>query len=163
MGEKKKHFRAIAACCYAVFFAFYLYIGFQPADAIHYDISGHLEIPSLSISSDVTTLEIKDNKLATPDSIVGVYSPHKNKTFLIGHSTTIFKGLTDIKTGQIINYNGKLYTVTDITTKAKSDINMAQILQNEPRPTLILMTCAGELLPNADATHRLIVTAENIE
>ena len=37
---------------------------------------------------------------------------------------------------------------------------MSQLLAPSDRPTLILMTCAGDPLPNQDATHRLIVTAE---
>ncbi len=37
---------------------------------------------------------------------------------------------------------------------------MTEILSGASVDTIILMTCAGDSLPNQDATHRLIITAE---
>jgi sortase (surface protein transpeptidase) len=37
---------------------------------------------------------------------------------------------------------------------------MKELLKAEDTDTLVLMTCAGELMSNNDATHRLIVTAK---
>ena len=82
----------------------------------------------------------------------------------MGHSSTIFSGLKSVKTGARISYNGKYYTITDITEKQKQDIVMKDILKAENKPTLILMTCSGEKIEGSasDHTHRLIITAEEL-
>jgi sortase (surface protein transpeptidase) len=36
---------------------------------------------------------------------------------------------------------------------------MNELLSDAPEKTVIIMTCAGDPLPNQDATHRLIITA----
>mgnify|MGYP003312839861 CR=1 FL=1 len=53
----------------------------------------------------------------------------------------------------------KLCSGIDCDFEEKSMINMAEILQEEDKDTLVLMTCAGEDLGNGDSTHRLLVTA----
>ena len=147
---------------YVAAFATYLILGFQPTSATHYEISGNLNIPSIGLNSDVTSLELKDHKLDTPNTIVGSYSANTNKVFLIGHSTTVFKNLEKIKVGNLVEYNGKKYRVTNTKTLAKEDINMKSLLASEDHNTLVIMTCAGEILANQDATHRFIVTALEI-
>lgn len=161
MGKKFKRTRIIYAFCYAIFFAVYLIIGFQPAiaDASSYKIDGRLEISSVNIDSDVTALTLTDNKLHTPDDIVGSYSKNPNKTILIGHSTTVFESLKDLKIAEIITYNDENYIVEAIETLEKSDISMKNLLKSEQKKTIILMTCAGTLLSDGDATERLIIKA----
>ena len=159
--ELKRHinFRNVFVVLYVVAFAIYLIIGLQPAKAHDYEISGAFSIPSIGLESDVTTLELKNRKLDTPDTIVGSYSRSDGKTLLIGHSTTVFQGLDQVKLGDEFVYNGKSYYVDDISVMAREDISMMDLLKKEDRETLVVMTCAGELLGGGEATHRLIITA----
>ena len=157
--RRRFDFRKIVTLFYVAAFTTYLILGFQPAEATHYEISGSLNIPSIGLVSDVTTLELKDHKLDTPNTIVGSYTRYDSKIFLIGHSTTVFKNLNQVKVGSIIEYNGKKYQIVDTKTLAKSEIDMNILLAPEAHNTLVIMTCAGEILENQDATHRFIVTA----
>ena len=159
---KRFDFKRIVTLCYVVAFAAYLILGLQPAGAVQYEVSGALEIPSINLSSDVTTLELKDHKLNTPDTIVGSYSRYTTKTLLIGHSTTVFKDLNQIKVGETITYNGKKYLIKNTAIIAKPKINMDALLAPETQNTIIIMTCAGEILEGQDATHRLVVTATEL-
>lgn len=152
-------FRKVFTIIYIVSFLTYAAFSFVPADGTAYTIDGGLVIPSINLASGVTKLELKDRKLDTPDSIVGSYSRNPNKTFLIGHSTTIFKNLDQVKTNDSIIYNNTKYRVVSMEVFRKSDIDMKDVLKAEEQDTLVLMTCAGEILNGTDATHRLIVTA----
>ena len=138
----------------------YLYIGFQPympADAASYP---SLSISSIGLSVPVEPLELKDRQLNVPDMIVGSYGPNINKTLLVGHSSTVFEELDQLRVDQEINYNDSVYRVTEIKVLRKEEISMTEILSGASVDTIILMTCAGDSLPNQDATHRLIITAE---
>lgn len=160
MGVRSKRSRFAIASIYAAFFAFYIFFGLQPVDAVHYEISGQLRIPDISLTTDVTTLELKDHKLATPDRIVGAYSKTKSKTLLIGHSSTVFDNLDNVKIGEKIFYNDEKYIISDIKTVIKEDIDMSKLLAPAETKTIIIMTCAGEQISATDASHRLLVTAE---
>lgn len=162
LKRRRFDFRKIVTLFYVAAFATYLILGLQPAEAIQYEISGNLNIPSIGLNSDVTSLELKDHKLDTPNTIVGSYNASANKTFLIGHSTTVFKNLNQVKVGNLIEYNGKKYRITDTKTLAKEDIDMKTLLAQETHDTLVIMTCAGKILDHQDATHRFIVTALQI-
>lgn len=159
--ELRKRFNAKAflAVGYVLVAVIYIVIGLQPARAIQYDAYTQIIIPEIELVSDVTKLTLDNNALNTPDTIVGSYSRNQNKTLLIGHSTSVFQNLKEVKMYSEILYNGNRYVVTEIKTMGKSEINMNQILKSEDRETLIIMTCAGELFENGDATHRLLVTA----
>ena len=159
--ELKKHLdlRYIFVGLYVLLFAIYIIVGLQPAEAAHYDVSANLAIPSIGLDSDVTSLTLNDNRLDTPDTIVGSYSQAENKTLLIGHSTTIFENLKTIMMGDEIMYDGKTYDVVERYVAAKKDISMDELLSEGSRDTIVLMTCAGTLLDGGDATHRLIVVA----
>ena len=159
LKRRRFDFRKIVTLFYTVAVTTYLILGFQPAEATHYEISGELNIPSINLASDVTTLELENHRLNTPDTIVGSYTKYDSKIFLIGHSTTVFKNLNQVTPGSTIYYNGKTYQITDIKTLAKSEIDMNILLAPEAHNTLVIMTCAGEILANQDATHRFIVTA----
>ncbi len=134
-------------------------IGLRPAGAAEYVISGELEIPDIGLESDVTQLTLENGRLNSPDIIVGSYSTSPNKTLLIGHSTTAFHDLEQLDLNDYFYYNRVKYKIIDIEVKKKSDIHMGQILAGAEKDTVVLMTCAGELFENGDATHRLIITA----
>lgn len=149
---------------FIVVFAVYFIVGFQPVEAaIDYPISATLEIPTIGLSSGVTSLRLENNHLNTPETIVGSFQ-RNNKTLLIGHSSTIFQNLYQISIDDKISYNGKTYQVDKKLIMKKDFINMTKLLlgkENSPE-TLVLMTCAGRDLGNNDSTHRLIVFAEEI-
>lgn len=141
-------------------FVILLTLGLTPAEAsAQYEVSGVLSIPSIQLTSDVTKLELKDRKLDTPAVIVGSFSNHKNKTLLIGHSSTVFTNLHEITIGNTIIYNGTNYLVIDAEVVEKDNIDMADLLKAEKVDTLVLMTCAGEDYGNGDSSHRIILTA----
>ena len=159
--ELRKHldYRKIFIALFCLVFVAYFAYGLTPAEATYYDVSGELEIPVIGLVSDVTKVEIVDNKLDTPDDIVGDYSPNHNATFLFGHSSGVFTELDNVRLRDAIIYNGASYRVVARDMITKSSINMNKLLAEKDRDTLILMTCAGTLLQGGDATHRLIITA----
>ncbi len=137
----------------------YIIYGLQPACAIDYVVSSTLSIPRIDLYSDVTNLELKNRELKTPESIVGSFSNQPNKTLLIGHSTTVFQRLNELDLFDSIKYGDSDYQVVKISLMPKSKIIMRDLLKKADKDTLVLMTCAGTLLDNHDATHRLIITA----
>lgn len=140
-------------------FLFYLAVGLLPAEAARYNIVGRLEIPQINLVSDVAEIKIEDHVLKTPDTIVGSYSRHEHKIFLFGHASGIFKNLANLQIGDEIVYQSITYKINSMIIEEKSMINMAEVLEEEEKDTLVLMTCAGEDLGNGDSTHRLLVTA----
>lgn len=161
--ERRRDKKPLFIGLYMLAVAIYIIIGLQPAEAADYDISTKLSIPSIGLVSDVTELEPENNVLPTPDTIVGSYAETKNKTLLIGHSTTVFKDLNMVRLGDTLRYKDTNYQVVAIDTLQKSDIDMSELLSESAYDTLVVMTCAGELLSGGDATHRLILTAVAIE
>ena len=159
--ELKRHLdlRYVFVGLYVLFVVVYVVIGLQPADAIDYEISADLEIPAIGLESGVTKLTLQDGRLNTPDTIVGSFSRAEHTTLLIGHSTTVFRHLDSVRVSDEIKYDYESYYVTDIEVEPKADISMSKLLKGSSADTLVLMTCAGELLDNGDATHRLIITA----
>ena len=145
---------------YVVAFLVFVIYGMQPAEAVEaYDVSARLAVPSIGLDADVTTLTLENGELPTPDTIVGSYTKAKNKMFLVGHSTTVFENLKDVRLGDAIFYDEKEYTVSKMTMIKKEAINMNKLLAAEEKDTLVLMTCAGKRLGNGDATFRLIIEA----
>lgn len=138
----------------------YLAVGLQPADAKDYNFAGQLSIPAIGLQSDVAELKLESGGLSTPETIVGSYSKSLNKTLLIGHSTGIFSELHALKVGDFIQLNGEDYRVVSIQNLSKSQINMQKLLKAEEKETLVLMTCAGIVFSNGDATERLIIIAQ---
>lgn len=157
--KRRFDFRKAFTILYIVAFLVFLVVGFQPAEAQSYEISGEMEIPSIGLASDVTTLELIDHRLETPDTIVGSYSKYSSKVFLVGHSSTVFKNLSQVHVGDYIYYNGESFQITRTQILPKADINMSALLAPSKETTMVVMTCAGEPLGNKDATHRLIITA----
>lgn len=107
----------------------------------------------------MTTLQIEDHELKTPDTIVGSFSRAKNKTLLIGHSSTVFQNLNKTRLGDKIIYDNNKYIVENIEVLEKADVDMSKMLAPAEKDTLMMMTCAGTDLGNGDATHRLVLTA----
>ena len=149
--------------------AAFVYFGLQPATSAQEvyakeqeTATAHLSIPSIGIDLPVTKVELKGKDLTVPEQIAGSYSAHQNKTLLIGHSSTAFKSLPDIKLNDKLTYLDKEYYIADIETKDKSSISMKQILKPEEEDTIVLMTCAGQEISARDYTERLIVTAKRL-
>lgn len=151
--------RIVFTGLYVILFLVYLVIGLQPADAAQYLISGNLTVPSIGLSSDIAKVELENGNLNTPNSIIGEYLTGNGRPFLFGHSTSVFQNLDDIKHGDVIYYNNKMYSVSDISVQEKSEIDMVNLLRKNENDSIVLMTCAGELYKDGDASHRLIVTA----
>lgn len=157
--KRRLNFHKVLIVLYFVAFIVYLVIGLRPADAKQYNITAQLSIPSIRLISDVTAVQLQNKMLETPGELVGSFSNHENKTFLFGHSSTVFKELDQVNLNDEIIYNEKHYKITALEILPKEDINMRELLASAKKDTIVLMTCAGEDLPNSDATHRLIITA----
>lgn len=155
----KRAIRVFVAGFFLIMLPVYLYIGFQPAlpaEALHYPV---LEFSAIHLSTPVAPLQLTEHQLIAPSAIAGAYSQHENKILIIGHSSTVFKRLSQATPGMTYNYDGETYIVTSAAIVAKEEISMPDILSAAEKPTIVMMTCAGEALPDQDATHRLIVTA----
>ena len=137
----------------------YMAIGLQPAEATNYNISTSLSIPAIGLESGVAELGLRDGRLDTPATIVGSYTKAKNKTLLVGHSTTVFVDLDRLRLGDAIYYNNEEYRAVEIQRIPKAQIHMNEVLAPREKETLVIMTCAGELYRNGDASHRLMVVA----
>lgn len=159
----KRTVRVFITAFFLVILPIYLYIGFRPASSL--DLEGYpvLAIPSINLSTPVTEIYLENHELIAPATIAGIYHANPNKLFIIGHSSTVFRNLKKINLGDNFTYDGKNYQVSSMITLEKSAINMAELLANNAEETIVIMTCAGESLPNQDATHRLIVTATLLE
>ena len=157
--KKRLDSRFVFVGLYVFALAIYIVYGLQPADATSYAVTANLSIPKINLYTDVTELELENRELKTPDTIVGSFSNHQNKTLLIGHSTTVFQDLDEIKLLDELQYNDNNYRVVKIALMPKSKIVMRDLLKESDKDTLVLMTCAGTLLEGGDATHRLIITA----
>jgi len=151
----------MATICAAVF-TFCMLKYFEPVEAIQYELAGDLNIPSINLESDVAKISLEDGKLNTPRDIVGSYSRHKNKTLLIGHASTVFSKLQDIKIGDKIEYLDNSYIIYKTQIIEKSAIDMKQLLSREDKETLVLMTCYGQMYGDGDASHRLVIFASRV-
>lgn len=163
MLKKLRNPRAIFGIVYAIFFAAYIFIGLQPAEATSYKISGQIEIPSINLKSKITTLSLENQKLNIPESIVGEFYSNKNRVLLMGHSSTVFSNLDNVKLGDQVKYDKEIYVVKDIKSLKKEDVKMTELLKKTDKASIVLMTCSGEQYNNNDASHRLIITADKAE
>lgn len=147
---------------FAIMLPIYLFIGFQPAPIANASSLPKLEISSIALETPVTAVTLVEHEFVVPSHIAGYYTEAENKIFIMGHSSTVFKNLDEVSIGDQIVYRGEKYVIQNIETLPKAEISMSKILQAEEQPTIIMMTCAGNPLPNQDATHRLIVTATKV-
>lgn len=163
--ELRKHidFRVvIATICFAVATFCFLNYNFPAVASKGFDATMELVIPNINLSSEVAPTHMDNRKIVTPDTIVGSFSRATNKTLLVGHSTTAFEGLDEISISDEIIFNNNKYIVTQIELADKNVVNMDLILAPAEQDTLVLMTCAGELYENGDASQRLIITALSV-
>ncbi len=160
--ELKKSFDFHKLFVFLYIFAFLIYIiyGLVPVAATKYDISAMVEIPTINLVSDVTTLKLEEHALRTPDNIVGSFSRAENTTLLIGHLATVFKNLAKLNVGDEVFYDFKKYIIIKKDFVKKEKVDMDKLLKPNIFDSIILMTCAGELYDNGDASHRLILTAK---
>ncbi len=167
LPRKKKIYLVIFATYFLAAFAF-ITIGLQPvkSSAAVYATEAEtatslLSIDAISLHAPVKKVVLSGKTLEVPEQIAGAYSVYENKTLIMGHSSTIFTRLHELKLGDKISYNGKEYTIRNIEEKQKQDIVMKDILRAEEKDTLILMTCSGDKIEGtaSDHTHRLILTA----
>lgn len=159
--HRKKALSVFLMSLYFVFVAVFVATGFMPKLA-GAESSKTLKIDSISLTSEAIEIKRNKNTIEAPDAEVGSYSQYKNKTLLIGHKATIFKNLEQVKLGDKIEYDKKLYVVKTIEISPKTVVNMDEIVEEAEVSTIILMTCHGEPLTNNDYTERLIITAEEI-
>lgn len=159
--ELKRHFswRNILIGLYAFAFTVYIIVGLQPVSAKDYSVDAMLTIPDIGLSAEVTKLELVDGELKTPDTIAGSFARARNKTLIIGHSSTVFHDLKNVRIGNEINYNNKVYRIIKEQLSVKEVVKMNEILAPSNKDTLILMTCAGTERGDGDADYRLIITA----
>ena len=144
----------------------FFYFGFQPAISAK-DVYAEeaknaettLTIPDIGLSSPVSEVKLSGQELEVPEQIAGSYSVHTNKTLLLGHASTVFTDLKNLREGATITYDNKDYLVSTIEIKEKSSILMKEILKEEDRDTIVLMTCSGDHISGNDYSHRLIITA----
>lgn len=155
----QRYIKIVLAAIALIVLPIYLYIGMQPAVSLDFSSYPVLEIDTIGLATPVAPVELKDHQLTAPDTIAGVYQQQTNKRLIIGHSSTVFQKLSGVAPGDHFTYDESEYIVTTVKTLAKSEIAMSEILAAETKDTIIIMTCAGESLPNQDATHRLLVTA----
>lgn len=156
----KRLVKVLTAAFFMIMLPIYVFIGLQPAPLVDASSYPTLEIPAIRLKTPVASLELIDRQFEVPATIAGIYQPFPNKLFIIGHSSTVFQSLDQLQLGQTLTFADETYLVTDRVTLAKSDISMNEILSNATEKTIIIMTCAGDPLPNQDATHRLIITAK---
>ena len=131
----------------------------KPVDA---SSDERLFIPSIGLVARVENIKRQGNTLKSPDYIAGAYFATEHKTVIIGHSSTIFKNLHNIKVGDKFNFDNKGYAVKKIEILEKSVIDMNEIVAETEDNTLVLMTCYGESLGGQDFSHRFIVTAKEV-
>lgn len=144
---------------FSIMLPIYIFIGLQPilpAEAANYPV---LEISSIHLKTPVAPLELTNQQLIAPATIAGSYSHAAHKTLIIGHSSTVFNKLDQARVGDRFEYDGAVFEIQELTTKSKATISMDEILAPAEEDTIIIMTCAGDPLPNQDATHRLLITA----
>lgn len=158
----KRKTKVVFATFFLIFLPIYLFIGFQPtlpADAANYPT---LEISSIKLASPVAPLELENHQLIAPATIAGAYSQNINKILIIGHSSTVFKKLSEVTIGEKIVYDEETYEIVEAKIQLKSDISMSEVLAPADEETIVIMTCAGDPLPDQDATHRLLITATKL-
>lgn len=151
--------RVSLAALFLVLMPIYAFVSMQPASSV--DMSGYpvLSLPGIELETPVEKLSLDDHRLIAPPNIAGSYTQNDHKTLIIGHSSTVFEHLDNVRTGQVLTYDGYDYAIQSVETVAKPNIDMAEVLAATPVDTIVIMTCAGTPLPDQDATHRLLVTA----
>ncbi len=119
-----------------------------------------LFIPAIGLISRVKNISRTNNSLEVPDYDAGAYLPSSRKTVLIGHSSTVFKNLHQLRLQDELTFDSVNYQIKKIEILDKQTVDMQRIVADTSHKTLILMTCYGDPLGHQDYSHRLIITAE---
>ena len=136
------------------------YLGFQ-IHTVEANSNLVLEAPKIGLKSEIKVLNLNDDyTLTAPDRIAGLYYAAENNTFIIGHSSTVFSNLQDLKINDQIQLDNHSYKITKLFSQNKNSISMSKILEPKAVPTLTLMTCHGEKVADNDYSERLIISAE---
>lgn len=160
MRFKKYYSRIIFIGIYLFLFAIFGYFGLQPHN-VEANSNLILEAPKINLKSAIKVLKLNnDYTLTSPDHIAGLYYAAENNTFIIGHSSTIFGNLHNLKLNDQIKLDNHTYKITNLYIQNKNSISMSKVLEPKSIPTLTLMTCHGEKIAENDYTERLIITAE---
>ncbi len=121
-----------------------------------------LRISAIGIFAPVSPGILNGKTLEVPNSRIASYT-NGHKVFLYAHNTGIFQDLNQLKIGDKISYiqdnTTQNFTVSDIQTLAKQNVNMGKLLTDTESSQLILMTCAGQKIDD-DYIERLIIYAE---
>ena len=163
-----RHTKIAILLFYMLAIPIYVAIGLQPSHTSMAETlttenaSGFLIINSIGLSTPVSDVQLRDHTLISPEYTAGSFSAHDHKTLLIGHSSTVFERLKDVKLSDIVDYNEHSYRITNIETREKDKISMTKILEESKVETLVLMTCTGKSIGANDYSHRLILTAEAV-
>lgn len=154
-------FRFFAVLAYFAVIAGIIAYFFAPKTA---DASSEerLFIPKIGLIAQVKNIERQGNRLIAPDTIAGAYKPTNHKTVIIGHSSTIFKDLDQLKGSETFTFDQTEYKITRREVVEKRFVDMAEIVAETEKNTVVLMTCFGEPLGGQDYSHRLIITAEEV-
>lgn len=160
MRFKKHYSRIIFIGIYLFLFAIFGYFGLQPHN-VEANSNLILEAPKINLKSAIKVLKLNnDYTLTSPDHIAGLYYAAENNTFIIGHSSTIFGNLHNLKLNDQIKIDGHTYKITNLYIQNKNSISMSKVLEPKSIPTLTLMTCHGEKITENDYIERLVITAE---
>lgn len=163
MHLEKHYFRRFFLGIYLVMFIIFCIFAMHPQD-VEANSSLILQAPSINLESKIKIIKLnEDYTLTAPDRIAGLYYAAKNNTFIIGHSSTIFSKLHQLKINDLLTLDNEQYRITKIASQNKNEIKMSRVLEPKSTPTLTLMTCYGEKITNNDYTKRLIITAEKIK
>ena len=153
----------------------------KPESSTHNHIATKAEAPANSITIAGRTIEIIDVSSTAVDA-----GNHVNRTgkFLYGHnSSTVFGGLKNLSTGSTFTVKtagitktykvmNKVTYIKDQTSKqlkleGKNTVYTASVMNAYDRDKgiyydLSIMTCAGQSLGGGDATHRLVIFANEV-
>lgn len=146
----------VAFIAYAIFFFNFIYFGLK--SSVSAEEIGEISIPSVSISSKIDKIALKDGRLDTPEFSVGAYSLSKNRIFLFAHSTSAFKNLEKVELEDKIIYNSENFIATKRIIVPVEEVDMEKLLRDSGEESLVLMTCYGEE-KDGDYPFRLILTA----
>ncbi|MBR3220403.1 class F sortase [Candidatus Saccharibacteria bacterium] len=158
---RSRFIKCTLVALYFLAIGIYFYQGFQPYP-VDATAPNRLFIPSINLSTPVDDVSKTGQKISVPEVIAGAYSENTNKTLLLGHSSTVFERLGDLKIGDSLVFDDNSYRITKIITVTKAEIDMSDVLAPAEQPTIILMTCTGQHIAGHDYTHRIVITASAI-
>ena len=134
----------------------------------------YLHIPSINLTSSVEGVGIdKKGRMDVPSGRTnkvgwykyGVVPGNIGTAVLDAHNTAAFKKLNQVSVGEeiyVMSSSGEWlkFKVTAAKTYSVKNLKPVTLFAPTNSRQINLITCAGTLLGNGEATHRLIVSAE---